>query len=270
MNTSRSAVAFHRPGRRRTALLAALLALPLAACAPGPAPTPSGSGSSATSSSSGTGTPTATSAPTAAEVITIDSPVADSPVTIPVSARGTANTFEAALVIDLLGEDGQTLCVRHIMATSGSGTPGTWQSDLAFPPPDDEQPVTLRAYELSAADGSETNVVERPLTLTTERPPIIITAPACGASIAPGGTLEVSGRAMVPEAQFTLELRDAAGAPVLTQQVTAASGTEESDFSSTLSVPAGIAGGFYDLVGFDNSLKDGSVQYEFPVQLLVQ
>lgn len=76
--------------------------------------------------------------PTAAEVITIDSPVADSPVTIPVRTRGTANTFEAALVIDLLDEDGQTLCVRHLMATSGSATPGTWQSDLAVPPPDDE------------------------------------------------------------------------------------------------------------------------------------
>jgi hypothetical protein len=266
VKTSRSAAASHRPGRRRTALLAALLVVPLAACAPGPAPTPSGTGTG----TGGTGTPTATSAPTAAEVITIDSPVADSPVTIPVSTRGTANTVEAALVIDLLDEDGQTLCVRHLMATSGSGTPGTWQSDLAFPPPDDEQSVTLRAYELSAADGSETNVVEVPLILTAERPPIIIASPACGASIAPGGTLEVSGRAMVPEAQFTLELRDAAGAPVLTQQVVAASGTEESDFTSTLSVPAGIAGGFYDLVGFDNSLKDGSVQYEFPVQLLVQ
>nr|RZI37285.1 hypothetical protein BJQ95_00275 [Cryobacterium sp. SO1] len=196
--------------------------------------------------------------------------MADSPVTIPVTARGTAATVEAALVIDLLDEAGQTLCVRHLTATSGSGTPGTWQSDLAFPPPENEEEVTLRAYQLSAEDGSETNVLERSLTLTPERPPIIITTPACGASVAPGGTLEVTGRAMVPEAQFTLELRDPAGAAVLTQQVLAASGTDESDFSSTLSVPAGLAGGFYDLVGFDNSLKDGSVQYEFPVQLLVQ
>ena len=261
MNSSRS----RRSNRRPTALLAALLVLSLAACAPGPAPAPTGT---APTGAAPTGTASATS--TAGPAITIDSPVAESPVTIPVTARGTADTFEAALVIDMLDEAGQTLCVRHIMATSGSGTPGTWQSDLAFPPPDDEEAVTLRAYELSAKDGSETNVVERSLTLTAERPPIIITAPACGASVAPGGTVEVSGRAMVPEAQFTLELRDPAGAAVLTQQVTAASGTEESDFSSTLSVPAGLAGGFYDLVGFDNSLKDGSVQYEFPVQLLVQ
>jgi hypothetical protein len=266
VNSSRS----HRSGRRRsalldTALLAALLVLPLAACAPGPAPTSTGTAPTGTA-----GTPTGTETPTAGPAITIDSPVADSPVTVPVTARGTADTVEGALVIDLLDGAGQTLCVRHITATSGSGTPGTWQSDLAFPPPEEEETVTFRAYELSAEDGSETNVVERTLTLTTERPPIIITTPACGASISPGGSLEVTGRAMVPEAQFTLELRDPAGAAVLTQQVTAADGTEESDFSSTLSVPAGLTGGFYDLVGFDNSLKDGSVQYEFPVQLLVQ
>lgn len=263
MSSSRS----HRSGRRHTALLGALLVLPVAACAPGPAPNTT---STAPTDTAGTSTATPTATPTVGPAITIDSPVADSPVTIPVTARGTADTFEAALVIDLLDESGQTLCVRHITATSGSGTPGTWQSDLAFPPPEDEEAVTLRAYELSAEDGSETNVVERSLTLTTERPPIIITTPACGASVAPGGTLEVTGRAMVPEAQFTLELRDPAGAAVLTQEVTAASGTEESDFSSTLAVPAGLTGGFYDLVGFDNSLKDGSVQYEFPVQLLVQ
>ncbi|TFD93511.1 hypothetical protein E3T61_05350 [Cryobacterium lactosi] len=263
MNSSRSP----RSGRRPTALLAALLVLPMAACAPGPAPTPTGTNSGTAPTNTA---PTNTETPSAGPAITIDSPVADSPVTIPVSARGTADTVEAALVIDLLDEAGQTLCVRHLTATSGSGTAGTWQSDLAFPPPENEEAVTLRAYELSAEDGSETNVVERSLTLTPERPPIIITTPACGASVAPGGTLEVTGRAMVPEAQFTLELRDPAGAAVLTQQVLAASGTEESDFSSTLSVPAGLAAGFYDLVGFDNSLKDGSVQYEFPVQLLVQ
>ena len=263
MSSSRA----HRSRRRHTTLLAALLVLPLAACAPGPAPTPE---STAPTGGSDTATATPSGTPTSGPAITIDSPVADSPVTVPVTARGTADTFEAALVIDLLDEDGQTLCVRHITATSGSGTPGTWQTDLAFPPPQDEEPVTLRAYELSAEDGSETNVVERSLTLTTERPPIIITTPACGTSVAPGGTLDVTGRAMVPEAQFTLELRDATGAAVLTQEVTAASGTEESDFSSTLPVPAGLAVGFYDLVGFDTSLKDGSAQYEFPVQLVVQ
>ena len=265
MLNSESTPARHRPERRPTAIGAVLLLWALVACAPGPAPAPSGS------SSAETAAPTDTQSPPTSLPIDIDSPVADAPVTIPVSVRGTAGAPDTALVVDLLDEDGQTLCVRNLTAAAAaSGAGGAWHTDLAFSPPDAEQPVTLRAYELSAEDGSATNVSERPLTLTPERPPVIITSPACGASIAAGGVLEVRGRAMVPEGQFTVELRDSAGAPVLTEQVTAASGSEESDFSVTLPVPAGIAAGYYDLVGFDNSLKDGSVQYEFPVQLVLQ
>ena len=261
----RSARSAPRAGRKRRVLaVAALLVCVLAACAPGPRPEPSGRASA-------TPTPsvTATSTP-AAPMVTIDSPMAEAPVTVPVTIKGTAGTADSTLVVDLLDADGHPLCVRHITTTPGAGTPATWHTDLAFEPPDAEQDVTLRAYTQSAADGSAENVVEVPLTLTTERPPIIITSPGCGDTVTPGGPLTVLGRALVPEAQFTLELRDASGAALLTQEVTAADGTQESDFSATLDIPAGLSAGFYDLVGFDNSLKDGSEQYDFPVQLIVQ
>jgi len=250
-------------------LVALLLVTALAACAPGPAPTPTPSASSS-ATASGTATPTDTPPATSGPVIQIDSPMADARVTVPVTASGTANTFEAALTVQLLTEAGDTLCVREIMATSGSGTEGTWQTDLAFVPPDSDQPAVLRAYERSAEDGSPVNVVEVPLVVTPERPPIIIVTPVCGDTVAPGGQIAVTGRAQVFEAQFTLELRDAAGTAVLSQEVTAESGTEESDFSALLTVPADLPSGFYDLVGYDTSAKDGSVQYEFPVQILVQ
>lgn len=250
-------------------LVALLLVTALAACAPGPAPTPTPSASSS-ATASGTATPTDTPPATSGPVIQIDSPMADARVTVPVTASGTANTFEAALTVQLLTEAGDTLCVREIMATSGSGTEGTWQTDLAFVPPDSDQPAVLRAYERSAEDGSPVNVVEVPLVVTPERPPIIIVTPVCGDTVAPGGSIAVTGRAQVFEAQFTLELRDAAGTAVLSQEVTAESGTEESNFSALLTVPADLPGGFYDLVGYDTSAKDGSVQYEFPVQILVQ
>ena len=262
LHSARSA---RRVGRKRRVVAgAALLVCVLAACAPGPRPEPSGRASA-------TSTPSApaTGTPSVSPVITVDSPMAEAPVTIPVTIKGTASTSDSKLVVDVVDADGQPLCVRHITATPGSGTSATWQTDLAFEPPDTEQDVTLRAYTQSP-DGSAENVVERSLTLTTERPPVIITSPGCGDPLAPGGTLTVVGRALVPEAQFTLELRDAAGAAVLTQDVTAADGTQESDFSATLDIPAGLSAGFYDLVGFDNSLKDGSEQYDFPVQLLVQ
>ncbi|MDJ0333930.1 Gmad2 immunoglobulin-like domain-containing protein [Salinibacterium sp. G-O1] len=183
---------------------------------------------------------------------------------------GTSNTFEAALTIDAIGASDETLCVRHIMATSGSGTPGTWASELAFPPPEAGEAITLRAYELSAKDGSIINLVEREVTLTADRPPIFITSPVCGAAVAPGSTLAVTGRAFVFEAQFTLELRTASGVAVVSQHVYAERGDQESDFTAILAIQSALPIGLYDLVAYSTSAKDGSPQDEFSMQVQVR
>lgn len=245
----------------RTAALctgAALCLVVVAACAPGAPGTPTASPSASASPSS---------MPAA---ITIDSPAEGATTTTPVELNGTANTFEAALTVDAVDADGNVLCVRNIMATSGMGTPGTWETTLAFPPPGSALPVTVRAYEFSAKDGSIVNLVERAVTVSTERPAIFITSPSCGAAVSAGSPLTVSGRALVFEAQFTIELRDGAGVAVLTQQAMAASGTEESPFTASLAIPASLPGGAYDLVAYDNSAKDGSVVHEFAVQLIIE
>jgi hypothetical protein len=216
--------------------------------------------------------PSVSSSPTPepTPLITIGGPANGETVPVPVAMTGTSDTFEAALTVDALDATGQPLCVRHIMATSGSGTPGTWETTLAFPPKDAEIPVKLRAYELSAKDGSMVNLVERAVTVSAERPPIIITTPACGDSVAPGGTLTVTGTALVFEAALTIELRDASGVAVATQNAMAASGSEESPWRALLTIPAGLAVGMYDLVAFDLSAKDGSIQDEFSIQIHVQ
>jgi hypothetical protein len=211
--------------------------------------------------------PTATSS---SSTITIDSPASGDTVTTPIALSGSAETFEAALTIDALDAHGNSLCVRELMATSGTGTAGTWQATLAVEPPETDSPITLRAYELSAADGSIVNLVERRVTLSATHPAILISTPGCGATVSPGSALSVTGRAFVFEAQFTLELRNSTGDAVLSVPVTAASGTEESDWSTTLHVPAGLPLGQYDLVAFDNSAKDGSVQDEFAVQVILE
>jgi hypothetical protein len=54
------------------------------------------------------------------------------------------------------------------------------------------------------------------------------------------------------------------------QNVMAASGVEESDFSASLAVPADAPLGFYDLVAYTHSAEDGSVIDEFPVQIVVE
>lgn len=280
MNTARP--------HHRSSLLALVLLGTLAACAPGsgPSATPTPSASpTATPSTSPTApsspTPTDTGAsgsptpvpsspgPSPGALIVIEHPGAGARVTSPLTVSGRANTFEAALTVQLVTPVGDTLCVREVMATSGSGTEGTWQTVLGFMPPEVDTPATLRAFERSAKDGSPINVVEHEVVVGTERPPIFIYQPVCGDRVAPGDPLFVKGRAFVFEAQFSLDLRTASGEVVLTQQVTAESGTEESNFDATVTIPADLPGGYYDLVAYDNSAKDGSVENEFPVQIEV-
>ena len=247
------------------------LVIALTGCTPGPVLPPSGSPtpSPSTTSSAPTPAPTPTPTPTT-PLITIDDPADSASVAVPIAMSGTANTFEAALRIDAIGPTGETLCVRDIMATSGSGTPGTWQSELAFPPLATDETITLRAYELSAKDGSIVNAVEREVNLTAERPAIFIVAPSCGATVARGSIVNVTGRAFVFEAQFTLELRNAGGIPVVSQHVFAAQSGQESDFTATLAIQSALPVGGYDLVAYSLNAKDGSPQDEFSIQIRVE
>jgi hypothetical protein len=87
---------------------------------------------------------------------------------------GTADTFEAALQIDVI-QDGQSLATKTITATCGSGCRGTF-SGVIYPPngfggwhadPDSGlivgasgKPTLLRAYFRSAQDGSIQDAVD--------------------------------------------------------------------------------------------------------------
>jgi hypothetical protein len=213
------------------------------------------------------GAPGATATPAEDAAITIELPPA---VQVPFDVSGEANVFEAALTVDAQDSAGEPLCIRHAMATSGSGTPGTYSAIMAFPPPDTDTPIIVRAYSFSAMDGSIENLVERNVTLSPVHPAIFITSPTCGTVASPGATIEVTGRAAVFEAALTVELRDASGAVVAGQNVMAASGVEESDFSASLAVPADAPLGFSDLVAYTHSAEDGSVIDEFPVQIVVE
>jgi hypothetical protein len=217
-----------------------------------------------------TATPAARASPTpAGAFVRIDKPTDGATVAVPIDVSGEADVFEAALTVDVLDASGVGLCIRHIMATSGTGTPGTWATTMAFPPPPAVERVTVRGYSFSAKDGSMVNLVKRNVTVSSHRPAIFITSPACGATVVPGATLAVQGRATVFEAALTVELRDASATAVVTQNVMADSGTDESDFSAALAIPATLPSGFYDLVAFDHSARDGAVENAFAIQVEV-
>jgi germination protein M len=83
-------------------------------------------------------------------------------VSSPLRVTGTANTFEATLNLRIVGRSGDVLHDDFATATSGTGTRGTFDQTIEF---DGEGRATLVAYERSAEDGSEINVVGIPVEL---------------------------------------------------------------------------------------------------------
>jgi immunoglobulin-like protein involved in spore germination/sporulation and spore germination protein len=96
--------------------------------------------------------------------ILVESPVAGERVASPLRLRGTANTFEAAFVVKLVGPDGRALVERGATATSGSGTRGTFDLSVPFAV-ERAGRGTLLVFEESARDGAPIHVVEIPLDL---------------------------------------------------------------------------------------------------------
>lgn len=97
--------------------------------------------------------------------ILVESPAPGEHVTSPLRVQGTANTFEAAFFVRVLASDGTVLSEQPKMATSGTGTRGTFDAMISFTTSKPD-PGTLVVFESSARDGSEVHVVKIPVMLT--------------------------------------------------------------------------------------------------------
>ena len=213
----------------------------------------------------------APAATVASAAIGIDRPAAGASVRVPFEITGTANVFEAALVVQVIGGDGRALCERRVQATSGTGAPGTWATIMAFPPPAAAAPATIRAFSRSPRDGAEQNAVTRSVQVSAEPPSIVIAEPRCNADIAQGSTLTVSGTARVFEATLTVELRDASGTALRTALVTADAGAPDTGRWSTALDLATVVAGTYELVAYSISARDGTPEniFAIPVRITV-
>ena len=96
--------------------------------------------------------------------ILVESPALGDTVTSPVHITGSANTFEATFVVELLDANGQVVAEKQVMATSGTGTRGTFAVDVPFTV-DQAGNGTLKVFEQSAKDGSPINAVDIPIKL---------------------------------------------------------------------------------------------------------
>ena len=95
-------------------------------------------------------------------VILVESPLAGETVTSPIAVRGTSNTFEATMRVEVR-RGSAVLVGETVTASSGSGERGTFSATLdvdASP-----GPITLLAFEPSAENGQPLHMVRIPLTL---------------------------------------------------------------------------------------------------------
>jgi Sporulation and spore germination/Immunoglobulin-like domain of bacterial spore germination len=82
-------------------------------------------------------------------------------VTSPLRISGTANTFEATFQVELVDSAGAVITHKTVMATSGSGTRGTFAETIRF----DAEPGAAKVvfYEDSAENGQRIHIVEIPV-----------------------------------------------------------------------------------------------------------
>jgi Immunoglobulin-like domain of bacterial spore germination/Sporulation and spore germination len=95
--------------------------------------------------------------------ILIESPLPGDAVSTPIRLRGTANVFEANVSIEVKDDTGKVVLRTFTTATSGTGTRGTFDTELSLP--DTTGDVTIVAFEASAEDGRPLHAVELPVTL---------------------------------------------------------------------------------------------------------
>jgi Immunoglobulin-like domain of bacterial spore germination len=95
----------------------------------------------------------------------VESPLPFAEVTSPLEISGTANTFEATVLVNVTDGDGLIVYDDHTTATSGSGTRGTFDLTATFDVP---QPGVgeVIVFEESAQDGSRVNIVEVPVRIS--------------------------------------------------------------------------------------------------------
>ncbi|MHB8762097.1 MAG: Gmad2 immunoglobulin-like domain-containing protein [Coriobacteriia bacterium] len=94
----------------------------------------------------------------------VEGPTPGEQIASPIRVRGTGNTFEASFMVRVLDDTGATVVEIPAMATSGSGTRGTFDVSVTYP--DSARPAaSVVVFEYSAQDGSEVNVIEIPVTM---------------------------------------------------------------------------------------------------------
>jgi hypothetical protein len=95
--------------------------------------------------------------------VLVESPRWSESTRLPLRVTGTANVFEAVFFLELKDAAGKVVVDQRVMATSGTGTRGTFDVTLSGTA---GGAATLTAYVFSAKDGTRQNIASIPLTLS--------------------------------------------------------------------------------------------------------
>jgi hypothetical protein len=96
--------------------------------------------------------------------ILVEQPLPGDSVGTPILVRGTANVFEARLVVDLVTTNGVLLARSNVMATAGTGTRGRFTVRIALAAP--VARFVIVAYARSPKNGARIDVVRIPVMIT--------------------------------------------------------------------------------------------------------
>lgn len=96
--------------------------------------------------------------------IILESPFFGDTVQAPIEIKGNANVFEAQFMVEIKDSTGKVLASQPIMATSGTGTRGTFDEEIELPMLYSGV-ATIMLYEPSPKDGSRTNEVQTQITV---------------------------------------------------------------------------------------------------------
>ena len=96
--------------------------------------------------------------------IIVNRPLGETEVASPVTVSGTANVFEANVLIRIVGSNDEVLAETFTTATCGTGCRGKFSEAVEF---DVEEPTEARiqVYEESAENGKPINMIEIPVSL---------------------------------------------------------------------------------------------------------
>jgi hypothetical protein len=95
--------------------------------------------------------------------ILVEEPLSGDRVGASILVRGTANVFEARLVVDLVTPSGVLVARRNLLATAGTGTRGRFSTRIPVHPPGGR--LVIVAYAHSAKNGARIDVVRIPVTV---------------------------------------------------------------------------------------------------------